>query len=464
MRALSPTDELFLFLERPHQPMHVAGLAIFEPVGDPADTVHALLDRYRTFGEAVSPFDERVVLTPLGYCFVRDRRFALEDHLRRAALPAPGGKAELCSWVATVHESALHRERALWETRVVEGLSGGRFALYQRVHHAVLDGVSALRRGLRAYSPDPTVCDLPPVWAVPPKDADEPRARSPLAEVAAQLKRDVGDQLRSLPTLAREATRLVKSATSQMIHGTLPRGHGRFGARITSARRFGMARYPQERFQRLGRALGGTLNDAVLAVCAGGVRGYLAECGTLPDEPLHAMVPVALRTGERERGNRVAMLLADLATDVADGEARVARVLGSVRAAKERYAPMSNEEIVGLNALMLTPTFLSLVSGLGERACAFQVVISNVPGPKERLYLDGSRLVGTYPVSIIVDHVPLNITFTSYDGELCFGVIACSQAVPSVERLLAHFHDSLRELEALSGIVHHGGPAEEDPW
>jgi diacylglycerol O-acyltransferase len=453
MHALSPTDEIFLVLERSTQPMHVAGLFVFEPAPNAGpDFARTVMARLLSFDRPNPPYSERVVLTPIGHRFVRDKHFDIANHVRHAALPSPGGDAELHAWVAEQHEFMLHRERPLWEVHLVEGLSGGRIALYAKVHHAVQDGVSALRCAMRGLAADPLCTDHPPFWAAVRANrtarADDGQQRAPLREVLGAWRRDIGHQLASVPTLAKEATRLVRDATSHLrSHEPADAQRTPFSGRITSARRFGSTGFPLERFERLGKALGGTVNDAVLAMCSGALRHYLEERGALPTTPLSAMVPVSLRHGKGEFGNRVATIVASLATHEGDLATRLGQVLASVREGKERFAPMTNEEIVGVTAITLTPSFFGFLTGLGESACAFQVVISNVPGPKEALYLDGARMSGLYPVSIVVDHVALNITFTSYAGNLNFGVIACRHAIPDMERFIQHFEQALAELE-----------------
>lgn len=456
MRALSPTDEIFLLLERARQPMHVAGLFVLEPAhGDGRAFARALYQRFAQFERPVAPFDERLTLTPLGFCWVKDPHFDLSNHLRLSALPSPGGQAELDAWISNQQEIPLHRERPLWEVHVLEGLSGGRVALYSKVHHALLDGISALRAGVTPFSPDPEARDPAPFW-VHPTPAHQERvdhARSPLFEVLEELAIDARDQLASLPTLAHEAGRLVRETGGHLLRSL--RGNddqNPFAGRITGARRFAALSLPLARVEQIARALHHTVNDVVLALCSSALQGYLAERGLCPKRPVIAMVPVSLRRGEAGRGNRLATILTDLALQETQLERRTARVFHSVCEGKQRFASMTNEESVGVTAMTLAPTFLSAMWHGRRDISRFNVVISNVPGPSTPLFLDGARLAGLYPVSIVLDHVALNISLSRYAGALHFGIVACRHAVPDMTPLTRQLERALDALTALCEV------------
>jgi diacylglycerol O-acyltransferase / wax synthase len=179
MKALGPVDQLFLLIERRQQPMHVAGLQLFsipEDAGD--DYVQQVAEQMRSHTQFQAPFNQRVV-TRLGRSYWEDDpHLDLEHHLRHEALPRPGRIRELLARVSAEHSNPLHRERPLWEVHLIEGLSERRFALYTKVHHAMMDGISAMRLGTRALSPDPAQRDMPPVWAIPPRRSPRSRARS----------------------------------------------------------------------------------------------------------------------------------------------------------------------------------------------------------------------------------------------------------------------------------------------
>ncbi|MEO8843162.1 MAG: WS/DGAT domain-containing protein, partial [Kofleriaceae bacterium] len=185
-----------------------------------------------------------------------------------------------------------------------------------------------------------------------------------------------------------------------------------------------------------------------LAVCSGTLRRYLIARDALPDRPLTAMVPVSVRDPGQDGGNALSILIANLGTNLEDPLERMKLIIESTAIAKERLGKMSNLERVAHAAAMSAPMGASMVTGYAKRRPIYNVVISNVPGPKQLLYLDGMRLDESYPVSIPVDYLALNITITGYNKELGFGYTACRRSVPSLQRMLDYTDESLRELEA----------------
>ncbi len=230
--------------------------------------------------------------------------------------------------------------------------------------------------------------------------------------------------------------------------------HAKVSSRVSGSRRFVAQTWPYERIRAVGKALGGTLNDAVLAMCAGGLRRYLDQLGELPEKPLKAMVPVSLRVeGDLESANAVGMISANLATDVADPGDRFRQIRDSVLAGKQVYSGLSAGEAALFTQLTSSPMVVTTLLGLGEKLPAYNLVISNVPGPRKHLYWNGARLEGIYPASIVLHGQALNITLVSYSGQLDFGIIACRRSLPHVQRLLDNLEESLQELEEAAGIA-----------
>jgi len=228
--------------------------------------------------------------------------------------------------------------------------------------------------------------------------------------------------------------------------------HSLLNERITGSRRFAAQSYSMSRVKTIAKAFDATVNDVVLAMCGSALREYLISQNALPDQPLIAMVPVSLRQDDSDSGNQIAMILANLGTHIADPTNRLRLIKASVEDAKQRFRGMSPEEILNYTALTLAPAGFSLLTGLAPKWQAFNVVISNVPGPKEPLYWNGARLQGMYPVSIVLDRIALNITLTSYCDSLEFGLIACRRTMPSMQRLLDYLENSIRELEVAAGV------------
>lgn len=455
MKALTPVDQLFLWLERRQQPMHVGGLQLFEFPDDAEESyVQELAELLRAYNKPSAPFNQRLV-TKLGQSYWdEDKQFDLDHHFRHEALPHPGRIRELLSLVSAEHSALLDRERPLWESHLIEGFSDRRFALYSKIHHSVVDGIAAMRLMQRALSTDPDERGLPPVWAQTLKKRSR-EAMSPVDAVShlAQQASGASKQIATIPNVMREVYKSIqKSRRHEAYVSVFQAPHSILNERITGSRRFAAQSYPLPRFKAIAKAFGGTLNDVVLAVCGSALREYLIGQHALPDMPLIAMVPMSVRADDSDGGNQIAMILANLATHVADPGRRMEIVMNSIREAKDRCARMTPEEIVNYTAVTLAPAGVNLLTGMNPKWQSFNVIISNVPGPKEPLYWNGARLSGVYPVSIVLDRMALNITLTSYVDSLEFGFIACRRTLPSMQRLLDYVGKAIDELEVAAGL------------
>ncbi len=454
MIPLSPTDVAFLWAEHRRQPMHVANLQLYTPPKDAGpDFVIQTLEAYRRYTEAVPPFDQRPEFH-LGHWFWEtDREFELDYHLRHSALPRPGRIRELLALVSRLHGSLMDRSRPLWELNVIEGLADGRVALYAKVHHAMFDGISGARL-MESVLAETANEQKPPIWAQPrpprpPRPTTEMHLAEPgrglqslvdLAKVGAGLLPAIGTGLRELLRAADETT---ADAAPFQAPPTI------FNVPISGSRRFAAQSFSVERLRSLGKKAGATLNDIALAVCAGALRRYLLSHNALPDRPLIAMVPVSVRDkDDQQAGNQVAMMLANLGTHLHDPVERTRLVLDSTHAGKERLQRMTPNERVAYAAAIGAPFVPSVLTGIARVRPIFNVVISNVPGSRKPLYLNGMHLDEVYPVSIPVDYLALNITLNSYCDHLGFGYTACRRSVPALQRMLDHTDESLRELEA----------------
>ena len=326
---------------------------------------------------------------------------------------------------------------------------------YTKVHHSVVDGISAMRMGMRALSPDPEERDLPPVWAYKPKKRGRGLPSNPVDAVSslARLTTGASRQIATVPALAREIYSVTQKAKDDPNFVSIFQAPDTIlNQCITGSRRFAAQSYSLDRLKRLSGAFNCTLNDVVLSMCGHALREYLISQNALPDRPLIAMVPMSLRKDDSAGGNQIAMILANLGTHICDPANRLRVVQASVREAKKRFSQMSPEEILNFTALSMAPTGLNLLTGLAPKWRAFNVIISNVPGPREPLYWNGARLEGMYPVSIVLDRIALNMTLTSYRGQIEFGLIACRRTLPSMQRLLDYLEQSIRELEIAAGF------------
>ena len=456
MKPLSLADQLFLWLEKRQQPMHVGGLHLFDfPEGAGPKYVTELAEYMSTFQQPIAPFNQRLKTRFGQYYWEEDKQFDLEHHFRHSALPKPGRIRELLSLISVKHGALMDRERPMWECHLIEGIKGRQFAMYYKVHHCLFDGIAAMRMTSRLLSEDPNARNLPPLWAIPEtKRKQSPNiTQSNIVTSLTALAGEAGRQISTIPTLVKE----VSHAISQARHN--PDFVSAFQAPpsilnrpITGSRRFAAQSYPLSRFKILAKKMDATLNDVVLAVCGSALRNYLLSLNELPDKPLIAMVPMSMRRDDSTSGNQIAMILASLGTHLADPTNRLQQVKNSVKDSKQRYAQMSLAEAINYTALTLAPAGLNMLTGLSDRLQAFNVVISNVPGPTKELFWNGARLNGMYPVSIPLDRIALNITLVSYVDQLEFGFTACRRTLPSMQRLLDYVQKGIEELEVAAGI------------
>lgn len=466
---------MFLYGESRETMMHVAGLLPFTPAPHTKpDHLRHLMDELRQGVVVQRPWNQRLahpdgLRSPL-QSWVDEPNVDIEYHVRRTALPSPGDERELGVLVSRLHGYPIDFHRPPWEAHLIEGLEGGRFALYVKIHHSLVDGFSAMRLLAGALSPDPDERDRPLFFAVPPDRKPAPPAPpSPVpAATAAGDDRDplehaehgalwpsllaaVREQYGTSKSVARALIEVVRSARSGKHELISPRQAPKcvLNTRIGRSRRFATQTLSSARLRAVAKRSEGTLNDSILAVSASSLRRYLAELDALPSEPLIAMLPVAIRTTEDGGGgNAIGAILATLATDIADPAERFAAIVASTKHAKQQLQGMSKAAILQYSALLLAPSAVQMIPSIsGRLRPTFNVVISNVPGPETPLYFRGARLEANYPMSIPVHGQAMNITCSTYAGLVCFGFTGCRDTVPHLQRLAVYCGEALDELE-----------------
>lgn len=458
---MSPTSSLFLYAETRDQPMHVAGLQLFQPPdGGDAEDVRRMFDRVLDNEDVAPIYAQRPVrsLRTLGqWAWEPDRTFDVLHHVRNNALPRPGRILDLLALCSRLHSTLLDRHRPLWSAHLIEGLDDGRFAVYFKVHHSVVDGVSALRLLSRALTTDPDERDMPAPWVLPAREPrlgrEDEAGAAPVSGAALRNALHVAaDAAGILPALGRTVSRAM-TEQSAALSFSAPRTL--FNQPITGSRRFAAQSWPIDRIRQVGKAAGCTVNDVVLALCSGALREYLLAQNALPDSPLIAMVPVSLHGDEvrGEGGNAVGLVLCNLGTDVADPAARLQTVHRSMTDGKAALSTMTPLQILAMSALGISPLGLYPLLGLNGRARPpFNLIISNVPGPREPMYWNGARLDGVYPASVVLHGQALNITVTSYSAEIAFGLTGCRRTLPHMQRLLGYLDRELDALEDAAGV------------
>ncbi len=464
MKPLSPTDSMFFWLETRNQPMHVAGLNIYTPPpGSGPDYLAKLVANWKRHPSAMAPFNLRPVLRMGLWYWEEDQDFELDYHVRHVALPHPGRIRELLAMVSRVHGNLLDRNRPLWEAYIIEGLPDGRFATYIKIHHALVDGVTGARMMADGHSRTAKE-QKPPLWQQDYQRHPTARPKAPALSLLEQITSAAQSGREILPGVASGLWDILRtsqgndSATLPFEAPTTP-----FNVEISGSRRFASQSYSLARLKRIGHAAGATVNDVTLAICAGALREYLQSQNKLPKKPLVAMVPVSLHGETTEGGNQVTLLLAKLGTHLADPLQRLAFIVQSTSEAKKRLSPMPRLQKMAHGLTTLLPLGPGMVTGLAQKRPLFNVVISNVPGPQETLYLNGARLDEVYPVSIATHYLALNITITGYGDKLGFGFIACRRSVPALQRMLDFTHNAITELEAALQLGHHHPEAPTPP-
>ena len=468
---IDPTATAFLLAENRSMPMHVGGLQLFEkPEGADRDYGRLMYEAMSDVAEVAPLFAKRPhrSLTTAGQLvWVEDEQFDIEHHVRHSALPRPGRVRELLDLAGRLHSTRLARERPLWEAHVIEGLRDGRVALYTKTHHALVDGISAMRLLQGVLTTDPTRRGMPAPWDARTRDR-QPTSSSGhhgvnLSEMPAQVFRQalqqgmgIASEAAGMPgALVRTIAKGVRNETSAI---SLHAPRTIFNQKITGSRRFAAQDWPIERLQAIGKATGTTINDVVLAMCSGAVRAYLLEQEALPETPLVAMVPVGLKAKEShvasvEGGNAIGAVMCRLGTDLVDPADRLAAIHRSMQEGKEALASMTPTQILVMSALGQAPAIVApMLRMQGIVRPPYNLIISNVPGPRTTHYWNGAKLVGNYPLSIPINGMALNITCTSYDGNMGFGLIGCRRTVPHLQRLLTHLEDEVGAMEKAAGI------------
>jgi WS/DGAT/MGAT family acyltransferase len=448
MTRLSAQDASFLTLETRDTPMHIGFLLTFKlPSRAPADYMQRLHTRLERMAVDAEPFNQQLV-QPQGFKrLVQElepaEQIDLQYHLRHEALPWPGGERELGLAISRLHTTHLERTRPLWECTLIEGLHPGRFALYLKIHHALADGVSLMRQVTQGLAESPRGLSLAP-WTAPVASATPP---VPMTSVDEEWRR-------FFESLFSERGKPKAAARSG---GTVPRGpRCILNGDTTGRRRFATARVDLHRVKAIAQAADATVNDVVLALCGGALRAYLQEFDRVPKDPLLATVPVALpRAAGQTMGSSVAAVHGTLATHLENPRDRLLAIRDDMRRAKEEFKRLPTSvnrfiNSVGMFAMTLLPHSQEHDP---EKATFTNLAVSNVPGPKHRLFLHGAELDGMYPVSVLAGDHRLNITVLGYDDGLFFGLIACPDTLPSVQRIAVRLPQALDELEAAMGLA-----------
>ena len=458
MERMVGLDAKFLYSETPSTHMHTLKVAVFDMTALGGGYSYGqVLELFGRRLDRLPPFRRRAVPVPLGLghpVWVEDPDFDLRRHVTRRRVAEPGGDRELAVVVADVAGRPLHRDRPLWELVVVEGLAGNRLAVVAKVHHAVADGAAAVALLLRALGA-PDAGSRAGGWrpeAIP--------TRSRLLRMAA---RDHVTRLRRLPQLATRSVRGLRASEARRraspakppLPFDTPRT--RFNVSITPERTFAMTTLPLDDLKAVRRWSGATLNDVYLAVCGGALRTYLLGQGQLPDRSLVASVPVSTDPdATRLGGNRVDNLYVSIGTDIADPLERLLHVHAVAAASKDVRSVLGND-LLEKRADIVPPQLYALAvrtwsrTGLADHVRPpVNVVLSNVPGPRQRLRVGQAELDAIYSVGPILEGIGLNMTAWSYADALHVSILGCPVSVPDPWAIAEALHGSLAHMTRIA--------------
>lgn len=464
MEQLSGLDAAFVYLDSRNAPMHVGGVHVYEPTAGTFD-FEAFRNHIAACLDSSPIFRRRLVQVPLRLArpfWVDDPHFDLDLHLQHSALPRPGGWASLRDLAARMFSRPLDPERPLWHLTFVSGLDAspqfprGSFAVISRVHHAAADGLGTLDMFNAVWSAEPRRRRRKHVATVSAPVAPVPGPLGLLKHSFGGAFREPGETLSWAAGLLRGGLGAGREFIARDHHATpmlfqAPRSP--FNVPISSRRGFDAVKLPLDDIRAIRAAVdGATVNDVVLAVCSGGLRRYLQEYGHLPEKDLVAMAPISIRHKVQEGGNRVSAMLIPLEVGARNPVERLRRIHAHAVASK------AYTDAIGAATLADTSRFVpyslataaaGLYSGLHlarYHRPPFNLVITNVPGPRIPLYLGTAKLVDGYGTAPVLDGLGLIVVVTSYLDTLTISATAAHEAVPDLERLIEHIGASFAEL------------------
>lgn len=461
MEKLTATDASFLYSETRHCNSNIGSLNILELPAE--QSAGAFVESLKTYMSdrlhLVSYLSRKLAFVPGNWdhpAWVEDDNVNMDNHIINFPVESPGKLADIERAVALIHEIKMSMDRPLWAMWVLTGLEGNRVAYYNQVHHAAIDGAS----GNAAYT---VLMDETPDHPAPA----EPAPSGPLSEQVSPLQL-LEDSMKNFLRFQMESgerfTGSIDSSRRLMGRALAGGDFGAFGkvapatpfnTQISNTRSWAAGEMPLADVKQMGKKVDATINDVVMAICAQGLRTYLARSGNLPEDNLIAGCPVSLRKpGDTKPGTQVTMMNVELGTSIPDPIERLKAIHASAETAKEITADLAsafegNAAMPGLPAMMQAGLTLSEDLGLARYFRGpVNVVISNVPGPRTTLYSNGAKMISHYPISIPAHGIGLNITVQSYCKQLFLGITACGEAVPDADLLRDDLINAFQDLRA----------------
>lgn len=450
---LSPADRSSLAAELGAVNMAVGGLLLF---ADGDGLRHErVVERVENRLHLVPRYRQRLHSTAAGFAnpvWIDDDGFDIGWHVRRAVLPEPGGDEQLAELVEREMSRRLDRSRPLWELTVIAGVAGGRAGLLAKMHHALVDGVAAVDIGTVLLDPTPEPLDIPaPEQPWEPRAYDRTRhlARLAATPIVRAQKLVLESATRALQPDPWRAAGDLRNATELLVQLAKTRPSAPMtplNAGLGPNRRYAFASAPLADLKHAGKSVGGTVNDALLAAVAGMLRHYLTAGGEPATRPLVALVPVSVRRPGEEGGNAISTVLVDLPVDAAQPDERIRRIHASMTEIKDSAAIRAGALLLGASG-WAPPLVSSTLARATGNLRVFNVVVSNVPGPQQPFWLNGCRLLAIHPaVPLNPSTQGLSVGIVSYDGSVCFGLLADRDLAPPLEVAAEGLLAALREL------------------
>ncbi|MGZ8801189.1 MAG: wax ester/triacylglycerol synthase family O-acyltransferase [Mycobacterium sp.] len=449
--AIPPLDLGWFLLESPGSTTHVGAMLLFKKPPRRGSLVREVVETYRNY-RPLPPFNYVPELIGAGAPHFREiDSWDPHYHVQHLSLPVRSCYEDLLRLVADLHEPMLDRHRPLFRCWVIDGVPGGRFAIYTKTHHSIIDGVSGLKKLYEGLSRSDEAAILAPAFALP-RPKPEPRTPQPALRRLTDAIHGAVTQVGAVNQISLGAARKALSAAlGSHVEGSLPfvARHAPTNATLRQARGFATMSLPLEEMHQIGHQHGATLNDVAAAIIDHGLHAYLRETGQAYAHEFIAMCPVSLRgDDDGATGTKVSAIFVRLGEPEAPITERLRQVVHSVTTAKKEIGAMSTDAAMTYSVALIALAGAGASTHLervGHPAC--NLVISNVPGAKETRYLNGAQLTGIFPVSALAASIGLNVTFSSYRDHMDFGFIANTAAIADVQALAEHARMAYADLK-----------------
>lgn len=465
---LDPLDAAMMTAESLSNPLHVAAVLIMSP---PADADAGYIDQlYRVMLVASDSLDPRLRRYPhrdLGtggvWVWKHAEHVDVGEHCRLETLPAGSGMTALWQLISELHGQPLDRSRPMWMCYLIAGLDDGRFALYVKIHHTVVDGVAGLQMIAGGLSTDPGMRSMPPFFATHRDRLPEGSAHPDfgLPDPIRAVRELVAAAASGATTVERivsgEVATVVRELTSDTTVAALSAPYTRFNGRLSRERAVVAGSWSRTRIRTIQNKAGVTGNDVVVAVVSGVLRNWLLDHHELPDSSLVAICPITARGRAEEpdsgHGNMFGAWLVPLGTNLDSPVERLSLIHRSMTEAKRQVAARGPGVSMLLLAPSIAPTVLQpMLPFLPKIRTGYNVPISHVPGPRAEMYWNGAHVEEIYPVSAVYDGQALNVTTCSYADRVCFGYVAGRDQMPEIDTVIPLTERTLSELEAALGL------------